>query len=112
MTLRRSLGYFLREAASDLWKRRTINLVSVATIGASLYVVALFVLLLVNVGRAVSSWAEESRLSVYLQDTIPESVRPSFVRRTEASYPCTMLRFRSRSSGTLASPAFRPIPQS
>ena len=81
MTLRRTLGYFFREAASDLWKRRTINLVSIATIGASLYVVALFVLLLVNIGRAVSSWAEESRLSVYLQDTIPESARAALEKR-------------------------------
>jgi cell division transport system permease protein len=81
MTFRRALGYFLREAASDLWKRRTVNLVSIATIGASLYVVALFALLLVNVGRAVSSWAEESRLSLYLQDTIPESGRAALEKR-------------------------------
>lgn len=81
MTFRRALGYFLREAASDLWKRRTVNLVSIATIGASLYVVALFALLLMNVGRAVSSWSEESRLSVYLEDTIPESARAALEKR-------------------------------
>src|SRR5262249_55628539 len=81
VTVRRALGYFLREAASDLWKRRTVNLVSIFTIGASLYVVALFALLLLNVGRAVSSWAEESRLSVYLQDSIPESARAALEQR-------------------------------
>ena len=75
MTIRRALGYFFREALSDLWKRRTVNIVSVAAIGASLYVVGLFFLIILNVGRLVSSWAEENRISVYLSDTCSEAER-------------------------------------
>jgi cell division transport system permease protein len=96
MTIRRALGYFLREAASDLWKRRTVNFVSIATIGASLYVVALFALLLVNVGRAVSSWAEESRLSIYLQDSIPESARATLEGRLGSDPAVAAFEYVSR----------------
>jgi cell division transport system permease protein len=96
VTFRRALGYFLREAASDLWKRRTVNLVSIATIGASLYVVALFALLLLNVGRAVSSWAEESRLSVYLQDSIPESARAALEKRLAGDASVLSFEYVSR----------------
>jgi len=96
LTIRRALGYFLREAASDFWKRRTVNLVSIATIGASLYIVALFALLLVNVGRAVSSWAEESRLSVYLQDAIPESARAALEKRLGSDSAVRAFEYVSR----------------
>ena len=87
MTFRRALGYFLREAASDFWKRRTVNLVSIATIGASLYVVALFALILVNVGRgglidedALIAALENRRiamagLDVYRMEPLPEASR-------------------------------------
>jgi cell division transport system permease protein len=75
VTLTRSLRYFLREAAADLWRRRTVNVLSVGTIGASLYVVGLFILVTTNVGRLISSWAEENRISVYMADGAPESQR-------------------------------------
>ena len=75
MNAKRALGYFLREAAADLWKRRTVNLVSIATIGATLYVLGIFLVLMTNVTRAVASWAEENRISVYLVDSCSSSER-------------------------------------
>ncbi len=81
MKLRRSLGYFLREAAADLWKRRTVNLVSIATIGATLYVLGIFLVLMTNVTRVVSSWAEENRISVYLVDNCPAGDRVALEER-------------------------------
>lgn len=75
MRIRRALGYFFREAASDLWKRRTVNLISISTIGATLYVVGLFLVMMANLGRVVSSWAEENRISVYLADEVTEADR-------------------------------------
>jgi cell division transport system permease protein len=73
--IRRALGYVLREAASDLWARRKINLVSVFTIGATLYIAGLFLFLMANLGHLVSSWAQENRVSVYLSDSVSEPER-------------------------------------
>ena len=70
MTPVRALRYVMREAAADLWNRRTVNLISIGTIGASLYIVGLFILLTTNAGRLVGSWAEENRISVFLEDGI------------------------------------------
>lgn len=81
MTVVRSVRYFLREAAADLWKRRTVNLISIGTIGASLYIVGLFILLVTNTGRLIASWAEENRISVYLSDTMTEDARARLTRR-------------------------------
>ena len=75
MTLPRAIRYFAREAAADLWSRRTINLISIGTIGASLYIVGVFILLTTNVGHLVASWAEENRISVFLADAATEDAR-------------------------------------
>ena len=91
MTASRALRYFLREAAADLWKRRTVNVVSIATIGASLYIVGLFVLLTTNAERLIASWAEESRISVYLSDTIADAARAGLERKV-AEHPAVKNR--------------------
>lgn len=75
MTPSRSIRYFVREAVADLWNRRTVNLISVGTIGASLYIVGVFILLTTNVGNLVASWAEENRISVFLSDGATEDAR-------------------------------------
>ena len=86
MTFGRAASYFLREAASDLWRRRTVNVVSIAAIAASIYVVGLFILLTVNVGHLIASWAEENRMSVFISDSIAESERTR-IERTIAGSP-------------------------
>jgi len=91
VTASRALRYFLREAAADLWKRRTVNVVSIATIGASLYIVGLFVLLTTNAERLIASWAEESRISVYLSDTIADAARAGLERKV-AEHPAVKSR--------------------
>ena len=81
MTIARSAGYFLREATTDLWKRRTVNVISVGTIAASLYIVGLFVLFLTNTARLIASWGQENTISVYLSDSIDEEGRARLDRR-------------------------------
>ena len=70
-----TLGYFAREAATDLWKRRTIHAISIATIAATLYILGLFLLLMANLASTVSSWAQENRLSVYLAEAASDADR-------------------------------------
>src|SRR5262249_19802270 len=72
MKLKRAFVYFLREAAADLWKRRTSNLVSIATIAATLYVLGLLLCLMTSLAHLVTSWAEENRVSVYLADGVSQ----------------------------------------
>lgn len=105
MTAARSMRYFLVEAAADLWRRRTTNLVSVATIGASLYVIGLFILVTTNVGRLITSWADENRISVYLSDDLADADRVAIARRLDerpevgsveyVSKEAALTRFRS-----------------
>jgi cell division transport system permease protein len=84
VTTSRALRYFFREAAEDLWRRRTTNIISIGSIGASLYVVGLFILGTTNLGRLVSSWARENQVSVYLADELPAEERESLARRISA----------------------------
>jgi len=96
MTITRAVRYFLREAASDLWNRRTVNLISIGTIGASLYVAGLFILLTTNIGRVVSSWAEENRVSVYLSDAMADDARARLERRLAGDAAVKSVEFVSK----------------
>jgi cell division transport system permease protein len=60
-------AYFVREAALNMARGWKVTLVAVLTIGVSLFVGGIFLLVSGNLTRAVTAWRQEARLVVYLK---------------------------------------------
>ena len=67
--------YCLDEAASSLWRRRGSAAFSVLTIAAALLVLGGFLLVTVNLDRAISRWSAAAEFSIYLRDDITDAQR-------------------------------------
>lgn len=75
MTHPSAFRYFAREALRDLWERRTVSLLAIATIATSLYLVGLFLLSARGVGGVLGKWGEEVAVSIFLNEGVtPEEI--------------------------------------
>lgn len=101
MKVRRAMGYFLRESMADLWKRRTVNIVSIATIAATLYILGLFMVGLTGVTRAVSAWGEENRVSVYLVDEASDANRAALQEKLSKNSAAQSVEYVSKEEALL-----------
>ena len=66
MTFLQALAYFFREAALNLLRGWKVSLLVAVTIGVSLFVGGLFLLLSGGVARSVEAWRSEAKVVVYL----------------------------------------------
>lgn len=67
--------YCVEEAAASLWRQRVSVVLSVCTIAAALFVLGGFLLVTVNLDRAVSRWSAAAEFSIYLDDEISQEQR-------------------------------------
>jgi cell division transport system permease protein len=67
--------YCVEEAFASLWRQRVSVVLSVLTNGAALLVLGGFLLVTVNLDRAVSKWSAAAEFSVYLSDDIAPEQR-------------------------------------
>jgi|APFre7841882724_1041349.scaffolds.fasta_scaffold46206_2 cell division transport system permease protein len=67
--------YCFQEALASLGRQRVSVLLSVLTIGAALLVLGGFLLVAVNLDRAVSTWSAAAEFSVYLNDDVSPEQR-------------------------------------
>lgn len=70
-----AITYCLEEALTSLWRQRVSVALSVLTIAAALLVLGGFLLVTVNLDRAVSRWSAAAEFSVYLDDAISPEQR-------------------------------------
>lgn len=77
MTLLQALVYFFREAALNLLRGWKVGLLVAVTIGVSLFVGGLFLLLSAGVARSVEAWRGEARVVAYLSVETEEEVAGS-----------------------------------
>jgi len=80
-----SFRYFLRAAARDIWDRRSVTILSMATIAASLYLVGLFVLVARGVEPLLGRWSDELSVSVFLSDGATPQQMQAIRQKIEAS---------------------------
>jgi cell division transport system permease protein len=98
------LTYCLDEARASLWRQRVSVVLSVLTIAAALFVLGGFLLVTVNLDRAMSRWSAAAEFSVYLDDEITQEQRvalnallgshPAVASREYVSKADAAVRFR------------------
>jgi len=64
----RALQHSLREARDGLWRNRALGILAVASIGVSLYVFGLVLLVVCNLDRFVEALGRDTQVQVYLRE--------------------------------------------
>jgi len=67
MKLLRALGYSVEEAVVELWRNRLVNLISIATIAVSLFILGIFLSISANLNELMEGWASRVQLTLYLE---------------------------------------------
>ena len=68
----RTIRYFLQEGCSSLWHNKGANLLSIAIIVVSLYVLGVFLLSSTNFSQILEQWSENVQVNIYLEDNLSE----------------------------------------
>ena len=99
-----TVSYFLREALRRLWISKRTSFVAVAMIAMSLLILGAFLLVAENLGRAVTQWQGQSRVSIYLDaEATPEQIasvgawlasHPDLARRRFVTKEQALARFQ------------------
>ena len=80
MRLLRAFGYCIEEAFVELWRNRLVNLVSIATIAVSLFILGVFLTVSMNLNELMEGWASRVQLTLYLTDDSTGSEREELER--------------------------------
>ncbi len=75
MRFLRALGYSLEEALVELWRNRLVNLISIATIAVSLFILGIFLSISANLSELMEGWASRVQLTLYLEPGVTGDVR-------------------------------------
>lgn len=78
-----ALAYCAREATSSLWRRKGPTALSILTTAIGMLVLGLFLVIAINLDRAVVAWSAAAELTIYLRDDITQAQRVD-VNRTLA----------------------------
>lgn len=85
MRLFRAIVYSVEEAFIELWRNRLVNLVSIATIAVSLFILGVFLSVSANLESLVEEWANRVQLTLYLADPVPEQAEAHITGLLEKS---------------------------
>lgn len=68
MRLLNTVLYCLEEAFVELWRNRLVNLVSIATIAVSLFILGIFATISSNLNSLLAGWSDRVQITVYMKD--------------------------------------------
>jgi cell division transport system permease protein len=85
------IRYSFTEAWRSLWRQRNSAVLSVLTIGAAILVLGGFLLIGVNLDRAMARWSAAAEFSIYLRDDITPDER-SAINRALTEHPSVASR--------------------
>lgn len=71
----RALKYAIAEASASFWRDRRAAALAIATIGAGVFLLGVFLLLDANLERLVDRWTQSAEMSIYLADESGEGTR-------------------------------------
>jgi cell division transport system permease protein len=109
-----AIRHAIREAWEGLWRNPALSLLSAASIGISLYVLGLFLLLAFNLNRFVEALGRETQVQVYLLENVARDTL-SDLRAEFATDPAiSSVRFVSKEDARLRFqrdfPSLRDLP--
>lgn len=79
MPVLRAVFYCIEEAFVELWRNRLVNLVSMATIAVSLFILGIFATISTNLDLLLAGWSDRVQVTIYMK----EGAGPREKQRTE-----------------------------
>jgi cell division transport system permease protein len=90
------LGRMLREALLGLWRSRGSTLLTVLTIGISVYLLGGFILMSEHLARLAEAWKRESMVQIFIAEGNRDEQRRALEAELSADPGVVRWRFRSR----------------
>lgn len=85
MSFFQALAYFIREAASSLFRSLRVSLLAIVTIAVSLFLAGALFLVSANLAETVVAWRAEARFVLYLEPETATADRSALVARIAAA---------------------------
>jgi cell division transport system permease protein len=85
MRFLRALGYSVEEALVELWRNRLVNLVSIATIAVSLFILGIFLSVSANLNELMAGWASRVQITLYLGEGATDEEQANLRRLLDGS---------------------------
>ncbi len=73
MAILHTIAYCVTEAWIELWRNRLVNLVSIATISVSLFILGTFGAISSNLNLMLAGWSNRVQLTIYFHDGFEEA---------------------------------------
>jgi cell division transport system permease protein len=92
----RTLIYASQSAFKNLWHEKWINLLTVLSLGVSIFVMGIFLLMTLNVQRALTFWVKDYGIIVYLEQAIDAAKKKALIQKLSDDPDFEKLRFISK----------------
>lgn len=88
--------YYLREVILSMMRNRWMTLASISTVAVSLMVFGIFLILMMNMNKMVSTLESQVQISVYINDSLPEEGIKEIEQMTKAMKNVSTIEFVPR----------------
>lgn len=96
MRFLRALGYSVEEAFVELWRNRLVNIVSIATIAVSLFILGVFLSVSIHLNDLIADWASRVQLTLYLADELSDTDKETLDQTLSGSSEVESFTFVSK----------------
>jgi cell division transport system permease protein len=79
-----SVKYFIKDALKSITRNKTLSIASVATVAATLFILGVITLTMVNVNKAVAQLGSKVEVKVFLKDEITADQQEALRTKLEA----------------------------
>jgi cell division transport system permease protein len=96
MRLLHAVGYCFEEALIELWRNRLVNVVSIATIAVSLFILGIFASISSNLNLLLAGWANRVQVTAYVADQATEQLTEDLKKFLDGSAKVDSFRYISK----------------
>lgn len=91
-----TLKYFLKDALNSLKKNITVSTASIATVAATLFILGIFMLTILNVNQGIVNVESKVEVKIFLKDDITAAQKTELEKSVKAVPGVTELTFESK----------------
>jgi len=91
-----TLKYFLKDALNSLKKNITVSTASIATVAATLFILGIFMLTILNVNQGIVNVESKVEVKIFLKDDITAAQKTELEKNIKAVPGVTELTFESK----------------
>ena len=91
--------YFFKDAFNSLKRNITVSSASIATVAATLFILGIFMLTLLNVNQGIVSVESQVEVKIFLKDDITAAQKTDLEKKVKGVAGVTSVTFESKETG-------------